>query len=359
MAAEPDATRATPSELLLIARLALGVPAEPTGAIEWDRLLRVAGEERCASLGWLRSAPAIRRIAPADVASRWRTAALLAEATAEERLQQLRALIGTLGEANVSSVVMKGLPLAVMLYGSASARPVSDTDLFIAADERDAAHSALVGAGWVRLYGEREHEETYRRVEGGRPHFLELHSSLLDDNMLQHLHGPVPEVRSVEFEGRSFIAHWGPSLLVFLAVHLAKHPRVPLLWWIDFATIWERADAAQRLEATALARRHRLHRFIDWAVAGTGDVAAIASATDEQESARALSRLRARHAVHPVVRLTGLASSAGDRARVCLAWAFPRAERVHPLMLGRRTLARGLGWTRRRLRGGPGIHHGA
>jgi hypothetical protein len=359
MAAQPDATRATPSELLLITRLALGVPAEPSGAIEWDRLLQCAAQERCAALGWLRSAPTIRRIAPADVASRWRAAALLAEATAEERLQQLRALLGTLGEANVSPVVMKGLPLALLLYGKASARPVSDTDLFIAAEERDAAHSALVRAGWVRLYGEREHEETYRRVEGGRPHFLELHSSLLDDNMLQHLRGPAPETRLVESEGTSFIAHGGPSLLVFLAVHLAKHPRVPLLWWIDFATIWEGADAAQRLEARALARRHRLHRFIDWAVDGARDVAAIASASDEQVSARALSRLRARHSAHPVVRLAGLASSAGDRTRVCLAWAFPRAERVHPLTLGRRTLARGFGWTQRRLRGGLGIHHGA
>ena len=359
MAAGADATEATPSELLLIARLGLGARAEPAGVIEWDRLLRRAAEERCAPLAWLRSAPAIRRIAPPEVVSRWRACAVMAEATSETRLRQLDALVRTLGDAGVFPVVMKGLPLALMLYGNASARPVSDTDLYVPSDQREAAHSALARAGWVRLYGEREHEETYRRVEGGEPHFLELHSSLLDDNMLQHLSGPAPEARLVVADGTSFMAHWGASLAVFLAVHLAKHPRVPLLWWLDFATMWHGLDAAQRSEAVALAAEHRLARFLEWAVDGAREVGVIAAASDDAEGARALAALRARHSTHPVTRISGLASSAGDRVRVCLAWAFPRAERSHPLTLGRRTFARGLGWTQRQLRTGLRVHHGA
>jgi hypothetical protein len=359
MAAAPNATEATPSELLLIARLTLGARGEPVAVIEWDRVLRRAAEERCAPLAWLRSAPAIRRLAPPEVVSRWRACAVMAEATTEKRLRQLDVLIRTLGDAGVSPVVMKGLPLALMLYGNASARPVSDTDLYIPPDQREAAHMALVRGGWVRLYGGREREETYRHVEGGEPHFLELHSALLDDNMLQHLSGPVPEARLVAADGASFMAHWGASLAVFLAVHLAKHPRVPLLWWFDFATMWQGLDASQRSEAMALAAEHRLGRFIDWAVDGAAEVAAIASASDDEEGARALAALRARHSAHPVTRISGLASSAGDRVRVCLAWAFPRAERSHPLMLGRRTFERGLGWTQRQLRTGLRIHHGA
>jgi hypothetical protein len=146
---------------------------------------------------------------------------------------------------------------------------------------------------------------------------------------------------------------------VFLAVHLAKHPRVPLLWWVDFATMWQGLDAPQRSVAVAVAAEHRLARFLDWAVAGAAEVAAIASASDDEEGARALAALRARHSSHPVTRVSGLASSARDRVRVCLAWAFPRAERSHPLTLGRRTFARGLGWTQRQFRTGLRIHHGA
>lgn len=356
MAAEPDAKQGSAGELLLIARLALGAASERAGAIDWDRLLRMAADERCVVLAWLRSAPVIRRIAPADVVTKWRARALMAEAAAGDGMRELHALSETLGAAGVSPLVMKGLPLGIMLYGSAAARPVSDTDLFIDASERDAAHAALTAAGWERLYGGRDVEETYRRIEEGRPRFLELHSSLLDDNMLQHLRGPAPEGERVIAGGATIMAHGGPSLPVFLAVHLAKHPHVPLLWWLDFATLWGRLDASRRLEAVTMARAHRLGCFLEWAVAGAGEVATIASSGDDA-SAHALSRLQERHARHPVVRLARL-TAAGDRASVCLAWAFPRADRRHPLTLARRVVERGSGWARRRLSGERGSHRG-
>ena len=337
------------SALWVVSRLALGAALAPGSAIDWERTFRVALEERCAVLAWLRSNSVIRTAAPREVSSRWRAAALAAAEGAHHRAGEIRALLDTLAADGVNASVVKGLPLALRLYGDASARPVSDTDLHVAAPERAAAHRALVAAGWVHLYGAESAESTYRRDGPRGPHFLEIHSSLLDDNIVAHFGAPGAEAEAVEVEGRVLLAHSGASVIVFLATHLAKHPNVPLLWWMDFDAACSAASAAERADAERLARSCRLTGFLNWAIDGARDLEEVRSLT-ASESQAALARLRSRHARPPVVRVAQLSETMADRARTMIAWALPRAQRDDPAVLAHRTIARGLSWGLHRFR---------
>lgn len=334
----------------VVSRLSLGAELARGPAVDWEETFRVAADERCAVLAWLRSSSLIREAAPTEVASRWRAAALAAAEGAHHRAGEIELLLDTLAAVGVNASVVKGLPLAVRLHGDASARPVSDTDLHIAAPERAAAHRALVAAGWVHLYGGHSAEATYRHDGPRGPHFLEIHSSLLDDNIVGHFGAPSPEAEAVEVEGRLLLAHAGPSVPVFLAMHLAKHPNVPLLWWIDFAAAWGAASDADRGAARRLARSCRLTGFLSWATAGARDLDVIRSGSVSASHA-ALARLRSRHAQPAVVRIAQLSETMADRARTVIAWALPRSQRGDPKALAQRTVARGVTWALHLLRG--------
>ena len=240
-------------ELTCVARLAMGVACDNGAIVDWSTVLGVAIRERCATLAWLRSAPQIRRLAPPDVSSKWRRHALAAIEESIAFASELGALLTTLDSAGITTVVLKGQPLGVQLYGDAAARPLSDVDLLISAAQRDRAHEVLVLNGWQHLEGVAPREGTYRRSAQARNGHVEVHSSILDDALLSHVVVPVTALESVELHGVNVRAPCGPLLPLFLAVHLAKHALVPLLWWIDFDAAWLRMSPEERIAARATA----------------------------------------------------------------------------------------------------------
>ena len=342
-------------ENVLVARLAsrtVGAEELTSVPVDWPRLLEIAARERCASLIWLRNAAAIRVAAPADVAARWRGRTLAVGAAAREQVAELGEIVGVLDHVGVTPVVLKGLPLGVMLYGDVAARPVNDVDLFIPIAQREAAHEELCSAGFRHRYGHSPAEGAYDRVRDGRRTVVEVHSSLLDAEMLAHLQLPAPEGILVDLEGVRVFAQHGPLLPLFLAMHAAKHTDVPLLWWVDLATVWRGQSAAQRVETRRLATLHRIERYLAWAERGVA-LFELAVQTQDLDAAReALASLVALHREHPARRLTSLAATMTDAVRSAAAWAWPRELRRRPLGFARQVVHRLLAVSRR-LRRGP------
>lgn len=326
-------------ELLAVGRLAT---ATPLGDLRpaWERTLEVAVRERCAPLAWLRSAEAIRRHAPPAVLGRWRSHALCATEHAHAQAAELVALVGAFVDAGLSPVVLKGLPLSVMLYGDVAARPSTDTDLFVPADERAAAHALLLASGWRHLYGDAPDEGSYQFDGVARCPYLELHSTVLDENLWAHVQVPTPERRRVTLDTGTVPAQGGRLLPVFLAAHLAKHAEVPLLWWIDFHTLWRGLSADGRADAEALATECGLHRCLAWAVDGAATLEHAVSATAGDQARDAVQLLRALHQSHNARRVATLAPGAIGRLQVLLAWAWPHALRRHPVSYARHALRR-------------------
>ena len=334
-------------EHVCIARLACGATIDGVSP-DWPRTFEIAIAERCAPLAWTRSAAAIRAVAPPDVSERWRSHALCATEHARGQTAELALLLETFARDGITPVVLKGLPLSVMLYGDVAARPVTDADLFVPTHLRAQAHRVLVRSGWRHRFGFAPGEATYQTVKPALCPYVELHSSVLDENLMSHLQVPPPEARLVDLGATWALAQEGALLSVFLAAHLAKHAAAPLLWWIDFATLHDRLSDAERSEVAQLAVACHVERYLDWAIDGVR-LLSDALSGDQEIAVAAMRQLRAKHARHNAVRVADLAYGPVDRMRVWIAWAWPRPLRSHPLTYVRSALRRGMIWLDRRL----------
>ena len=320
------------------ARLALksldGVALSAETGCDWDALLETCARERVLPLSWIRNRSLILTQAPPTTSAQWRGRTLAAGVVAREQLEALDLAIRSVEAVGARPIVLKGLPLAYGLYGDIAARPVNDADLFIAEAERARAHDALVEAGFRHLFGQPPAEGTYSRVDGGRTFFLEVHSSVFDEELLAHLAAPAPESVSIEVDGVALRAQTGPLLPVFLSAHLAKHAEAPLLWWADFRTLWKSYRADERDEARRLARHWRLDRFLAWGERGVELLGRVVDGSIADAS-EALAELSAMHREHPRHRVASLSSTLRDQALSRVAWAWPRALRRRPLLYGR------------------------
>ncbi|HEX2719089.1 MAG TPA: nucleotidyltransferase family protein [Gemmatimonadaceae bacterium] len=319
-------------EAIALARLCSGAPAPRIGELgphDWAALLDRAERERCVGLGWLRGAAVIRGVAPPEVAAAWRARALRLGMTAREQLVQLAALLSTFEESGVQATVLKGFPLAQRLHGDAYVRPLADVDLYVPLAQRQAAHDALLVAGFSHRSGEAPHEGIYHRASGPNVLFVEVHSAVLDEVLLSHLQLPAPEAKLVDVDGVRMYAPDGPLLPVFLAGHLAKHSGVPLLWWIDFATLWTRLTEADRRASSAAASAHGAARHLAWATQGVEHLTRMIEGTPAQ-ALTAAAALGALHERHVALRVIALASSLGERVESFLAWLWPHQLRRSP-----------------------------
>ena len=329
-------------ERVCVARLASGVHVDGL-APDWSRTLDVAIFERCAPLAWLRSAHVIRASAPPDVCARWRSHALCASGHARNQVTELATLVAALSCAQVTPVVLKGLPLSVILYGDVAARPVTDADLFVPLAQREQAHDVLVSSGWRHLFGWAPREGTYQKVEAAACPYVEMHSSLLDENLLSHLQLPSPETRLVDLGATSVRAQDVRLLPVFLAAHLAKHADVPLLWWIDFATLYERMPDDDRAVIARAAASARVAKYLDWAIDGTRLLRQVLVG-ERDEAISAMRSLRTKHDRRNAARVAHLATGILDMCRVWIAWAWPRSQRRRPIHYAWSILRRGGAW---------------
>lgn len=308
-------------EVSAVLALALGLPVDGR-TFSWNAAFALARRERCAPLAWLRSGPAIRKFAPPDVASTWRSEALSAVSLAEFWQLLLGETVGALREAGVNVVVLKGLPLARRLYGEMHVRPSSDLDLYVPVEQRTSADVALHAQGWTRRRGEPPNEAVYRIERAERAALLEVHSALLDDEIVAHLSFAPPGSREIVVGQTLIPAHDDAQLAGFLAAHLAKHVLPPLLWFIDFDTLWTALTDVEKGLAWEAAHAARAQRYLEWAIRRAADMRASAAGDVE-----ALHRIGFndddRSERHSVLRVAALAAGVRDAASVVKAWLLP------------------------------------
>ena len=320
----PSAPIAAQRTAAILLRLALGRAVEDT-AVDWAGVLAMALRERLAGVIWLRAGDLIRSAAPADVVDRWRTLAVVIDRRGRERLEALGHAVVILESDGIRPLVLKGMPLAVRLYGDPFVRASDDIDLFIAPAQRTRARRALEIAGWTCIDGNAPWDELFSAPHQPRL-YLEVHETLVTD-YLKHVHMPPPEASSLTIEGTDLAALCGAAEPAYLAAHLAGHQLPPLLWAVDFFTLWSHLQAPERAAAQALASRVGLRRYLEWAI----DLAATVSlAADHDEPA--LARLGVcegprsdRHL--SITRHARLAANPTDAARVITACIWPRPIR--------------------------------
>jgi len=330
-------------------QLALEAPLT-AATIDWPSLCALAERERLLGVTWKVSGQRITRLAPGDVASRWQRKALLLGLNASQQLELLAQSVRALITREVDVVALKGAPLAQRLYGDCTVRPLRDIDLYVPLEQRSIASAVLRDLGWRCTSGNPPEEETFQLQSGTSSYRLEVHSSALDDSLLDHLHLPVERV-DVRVADIVLPAQGGRFLPAYLAAHLAKHCEKPLLWAIDFLMLWSALDERERAEALESACECGLSRHLRWAIRLADDVAA--AARESSASHPALLRLTAALASHGdaarVLQLISLSDSPRDAFEVVCGRVWPSAWRSGwrhaPAYFARRTLR----WFRRNL----------
>jgi hypothetical protein len=327
--------------------LALGRPIAD-GTLDWATLYQLAEAERIAALAWHRSGEVIRCLAPPAIVNQWRAHAMRVALQVETLVDVVAQAVEALRRSAIEPVVLKGAPLAQRLYGDATVRPLADCDVYIPLAQRAAARDVLAAEKWTSRVGEPPSEETFERWGGGQRNVIEVHSSILDDSLLSYTHIPV-EKSEVAVGEATLPTQSGDYVPVSLAAHLAKHETAPLLWVVDFHTLWESLDDASRHAAQAAATRVGLHRHLHWACE-------LASRLEDGAggSTSALTRLASLHRtvgdLGRVRRLIGLSATPLDALRIVAGRVWPSEWRDDWKRAPNYLLQRGSRWIARRAR---------
>jgi len=288
----------------------------------WDGILDLAIEERCAALAWTRSGAFIRENAEPSESARWRAFAVANDAFVRLQGAALREVTEVLGRREVEATVLKGIPLALQLYGNAAARTTDDVDLLVRESQRELAQRALHEAGWHSHFSESMLDDCYIREMDGRPIYLELHHALVSE-LLSHVKLRTSATACVKTPFGTFDVLRPEVLPVYLAAHLAKHPYPYLLWQVDFGTLWSSLSDRERTEADSIARSARLSRWLEWAVARNGHLEA--AAHGDERSMRALGfHADGKCVTHGARDHVRNADTLVDAARVVGALVWPR-----------------------------------
>jgi hypothetical protein len=322
----------------LALRLALGTATSVERFADWERVFAISSRELLAPLAWLRSGPVIRANAPPAVVRPWRRAAIAAHLRGQQQLELLRDAMSAFQDRRVGAVVLKGLPLGETLYGDPFVRCCADIDLHVPSEQRAEAAAALTALGWRHLDGNAPWHETWSIWRDDTAFHLELHSSLVSDH-LAHLRTAAPTAVTVSIAGERIRAHAGAFVAPYLATHLATHQMPPLLWLVDFATLWQRSSATAREQAERVAQTSGVHGYLAWAKqrarliepASRGDRDALGSLGFGRSERRDM---------HSIWRHFALQPSWADRLRLVAAFAVPRASRGSLLTVIRYGVAR-------------------
>ena len=227
----------------------------------------------------------------------------------------------------VETIVLKGAPLAQWLYGDYTVRPSVDLDLFVPEGSREAARTVLADIGWRWTTGNAPEEETFEYVDGARLFRMEVHSSALDDALLNHVAFPV-EHRDQQIGRHVLPMHGGRFLPAYLATHLAKHSEKPLLWAVDFFMLWNRLQRVEQEEAIAAAADVRLERYLLWAVSLIQEMDVVRfDDADCSAAARSLTRrLAPRGDMGRLIDLVALSDTPSAAASVVAGRIWPSAR---------------------------------
>lgn len=318
--------------------LAFGTDRGLGDVTDWPRLYEVARTERCAALAWARCGHAIRRHAPTEVSARWRLLFRDISVRGHAQLAESAIAAARLSSMGVTPILLKGSLLAQRLYGDLTLRACTDIDWFIPAADRVATRATLTESGWRHYDGDLLWDEMLERQTAHGNFHLEIHSTLLHQRF-SYLPVPLPESEELVLDGQSFLRHSGDGVPGYLAMHLASHAFAPLLWLVDFATLWNSLGESERKAARRSADQSGLGRYLAWACRAA--VAARRASEGESRSQRRLGIHRdSRTEPHPFWRHVWLAPSADSTLRAVGSWVLPVSPGGTPIQTAARITAR-------------------
>ncbi len=232
---------------------------------DWNTFARLAKRHRVVSLA-LRG---LRRAGAASPAAEAVLGPMRAAANARglSQLEGLRVAVDCLDKQGVPSLVLKGLPLGVRLFGTPLERECYDIDLLVPPSRAGEAAQALRASGWAKSSPSFEPTpardrffEKYvcNRVLSGPGGTLELHHRLTNNPFA--LPADFAELaanaETVTVGDSTFQVLGDRELLLYLCVHGEMHRWSRLKWLCDVAAMIDSAGEEGLVEALENCQRH-------------------------------------------------------------------------------------------------------
>ena len=188
------------------------------------------------------------------------------------RMGALRELLAACASADVAVLTFKGPTLGVLAYGDLARRDFADLDVLVSAHDTAAAWSCLRALGYLPypsltvaqrgIHARTAHQQTF--VHPATRVVVEVHwallprvfASLMDERIVW------ARVRRIDVGGAPVSTLGADDLILFLAVHGAKHAWWRLAWIADFAHLIVREPAADWGALLAAARKRGADRIL-------------------------------------------------------------------------------------------------
>jgi hypothetical protein len=238
--------------------------------IGWDRFLRVATHHGVEGMAY----DALRRCditvpkEPLDRLARRASGLVRRNLMMAAEALKLRTAFAAAG---IPVAFLKGLPVAMLAYGTIALRPMIDLDLLVPESFAGAGAGVLAAQGYrqvspppdtdasqlVRWMRARKH---FVHVNETRRIVVELHWRLVDNPLIQVDIPPAPSWVDVPIGSNMTLPTLASDdLLLYLAVHGAQHGWASMKWIADIAALCA-ADPARADRLMVEATRHGLAR---------------------------------------------------------------------------------------------------
>lgn len=215
--------------------------------IDWERFYGLIRFHRVQGLVWAALAT-IAAYVPAEIARRIAGDAARIAATNRASLAESEKLVAALNDNDVDFLILKGLPLGVLAYGTPWLKAGVDIDLLIDKARLHDAVAILLACGFRREDGRREDVAALRAWhrfrkdsewwKPGTTARIDLHTRLTDSPALLPdvgLGSPRQAVEAVP--GAAFPCLAGDELFAHLCVHGATSAWFRLKWITDLAAL--------------------------------------------------------------------------------------------------------------------------
>ena len=217
--------------------------------LDWAKLSWLAELERATPVLWRR---VNANAALPEEAQALHRLAMVSEFRMSHLETRLLSALDTLAAAGADVVLLKGAALALTVYGSFVARPMSDVDLLVRRDDAIRARDALIAAGWTASTGSTPefyegHHHLPPLVDGmGTKTTLELHTSLFFEGHPFALTSDDIRARAerVTVHGRTVLVPSVHDQLLHLCLHFAWSHMMATGAWRAFRDL----DALLRTE---------------------------------------------------------------------------------------------------------------
>jgi len=232
--------------------------------IDWAKLGWLAEQERATPVLWRRVSA--NAALPEEAQSLHRLA-MVSEFRMSHLESRLLSALGTLEAAGTEAVLLKGAALALTVYGSFVARPMSDVDLLVRREDAERARDALTAAGWTASTANTPafyegHHHLPPLIDGmGTKTTLELHTSLFFEGHPFALTSDDIRARAerVTVHGRTVLVPSVHDQLLHLCLHFAWSHMMATGAWRAFRDLDAllRTERVEWKEFTKLAKETR------------------------------------------------------------------------------------------------------